>query len=304
MTKALRISVVGLLAVVAIAFAMLRVEARTGGGNASRLPAIEDRLGVQLTAITLTASPAVVDCAAGEPSTVTAFIVDASEEPVPDGTLVSFSAAAPATADPGNALTAGGEASSTITPAVYTADGITVIVSALDGQNQIRIDCESGEPPAPPECGDPNSPPSVSPPCPTATPAPNPSPPECADPNSPPSVSPPCPTATPANPSPPECDRGKPVSPPRKGPPCPKPTREPPSLPCKPHANAPRCRSVSPPEAVCANVTGGPRVTIRDAIAIALRVDRRYNARYDVNRDGAVDAYDVLEAIRQLGRRC
>lgn len=277
MTKALRISVVGLLAVVAIAFAMLRVEARTGGGNASRLPAIEDRLGVQLTAITLTASPAVVDCAAGEPSTVTAFIVDASEEPVPDGTLVSFSAAAPATADPGSALTAGGEASSTITPAVYTADGITVVVSALDGQNQIRIDCESGEPPAPPECGDPNSPPSVSPPC---------------------------PTATPANPSPPECDRGKPVSPPRKGPPCPKPTREPPSLPCKPHANAPRCRSVSPPEAVCANVTGGPRVTIRDAIAIALRVDRRYNARYDVNRDGAVDAYDVLEAIRQLGRRC
>jgi hypothetical protein len=112
------------------------------------------------TAISLVAEPAQVACDGSESSTVTAYVVDGFGDPVPDGTNVAFSVVALATADPVDAPTVDGSASSLITPLGSVEEGITVIVTALDGQNQIRIDCPIVIPPSPQPCDWPYSPPS------------------------------------------------------------------------------------------------------------------------------------------------
>jgi hypothetical protein len=259
------------------------------GGSSAGVTTIKADIGIdqesipitvtsEATGLSVTASPAAVVCDGLQSSTITATVADESGSNVPDGNVVTFSVVAGGTADPVNAQTTDGVASSSVTPSAGNDTGVTVVISAGEAQTSIRVDClTEGEPPSPPDCADPNSPPNMSPPCPTPTPTPG---------------------------LPPECERGKPPSPPRGGPPCPKPTHEPPSRPCNPNSNAPRCRPASPPESACADVTGSRAVTIDDAIAIAINVDKRYNPRFDVDHDGDVDEYDVLEAMSQFGRKC
>ncbi|MEX2225400.1 MAG: hypothetical protein WEB52_03000 [Dehalococcoidia bacterium] len=90
--------------------------------------------------ITLTASPAQVECDGVASSTLTATVFDESGQRVPDGTNVNFSVVALGSADPVNALTTGGVAASIITP-LAGASGVTVIVTAGAAQAQIRIEC-------------------------------------------------------------------------------------------------------------------------------------------------------------------
>ena len=56
--------------------------------------------------------------------------------------------------------------------------------------------------------------------------------------------------------------------------------------------------------APCADVNGDGRVTRVDALLVATHLLGRYQARYDVNRDGHVNVDDVLTVLQQLGRRC
>jgi Dockerin type I domain len=55
----------------------------------------------------------------------------------------------------------------------------------------------------------------------------------------------------------------------------------------------------------CADVTGDGRVTLRDANFVAFMIRfGNHRARYDVNRDGKVNYWDLLLVVRQLGTRC
>jgi hypothetical protein len=41
-----------------------------------------------------------------------------------------------------------------------------------------------------------------------------------------------------------------------------------------------------------------------DLFGVVRRLFGRYDARYDVNRDGRINLLDVLLVTQQLGRRC
>jgi hypothetical protein len=59
------------------------------------------------------------------------------------------------------------------------------------------------------------------------------------------------------------------------------------------------------PAALCADVDGNRIVTVRDILTIARQLLRkRFDARYDINRDGRVTVVDLKLAVRQLGKRC
>jgi hypothetical protein len=99
--------------------------------------------------ITLTASPAAIACDGTASSTVTAVVTDGDGNNVADGTTVNFSVVALGTANPINASTTDGEASSTITPLSSATAGVTVVVSSGDAQASIRIDCSLPVAPVP-----------------------------------------------------------------------------------------------------------------------------------------------------------
>jgi hypothetical protein len=92
-------------------------------------------------AIALTASPATIACDGTATSTVTATVTDSAGNNVADDTNVNFSVVALGTANPINADTVDGVASSVITPLSNASAGVTVIVSAGDAQSSIRVDC-------------------------------------------------------------------------------------------------------------------------------------------------------------------
>ena len=94
-------------------------------------------------ALTLTASPAGIECNSVSTSTVTATVVDAEGNPVVDGTSVNFSVVALGTANPINATTTAGVATSTITPLTASVAGVTVVVTAGDAQGSILIGCNT-----------------------------------------------------------------------------------------------------------------------------------------------------------------
>ena len=91
--------------------------------------------------VALTASPAAIPCDGSATSTVSATVTDADGNNVADGTSVNFSVVALGTANPVNADTAAGVATSVITPLSGATAGVTVVVSAGDAQASIRIDC-------------------------------------------------------------------------------------------------------------------------------------------------------------------
>jgi adhesin/invasin len=94
-------------------------------------------------AVALTASPAIIDCNGTATSSVSATVTDADGNNVADGTNVNFSVVALGTANPINATTTDGVASSTITPLSNAVAGVTVIVTAGDAQASIRVDCNA-----------------------------------------------------------------------------------------------------------------------------------------------------------------
>jgi hypothetical protein len=98
-------------------------------------------------AVALTASPAQIACDGTQTSSVTAKVTDSAGNNVADGNTVSFSVVALGTANPINAKTAGGSASSTITPLSGSTAGVTVIVTAGSAQASIRVDCSLPIPP-------------------------------------------------------------------------------------------------------------------------------------------------------------
>jgi hypothetical protein len=93
--------------------------------------------------VALTASPAIIDCNGVATSTVSATVTDADGNNVTNGTNVNFSVVALGTANPINATTTDGVASSTITPLSNAVAGVTVIVTAGDAQASIRVDCNA-----------------------------------------------------------------------------------------------------------------------------------------------------------------
>ncbi|MEX2246805.1 MAG: dockerin type I domain-containing protein [Dehalococcoidia bacterium] len=74
--------------------------------------------------------------------------------------------------------------------------------------------------------------------------------------------------------------------------------------------------TVPQPEEPCADVTGDGKVTVRDLIEIAKRIGAHkghwwnhwshwgYQQKYDLNRNGRIDVWDLLIALDQLGRYC
>ncbi len=108
--------------------------------------------------IALTASPAAIACDGSATSTVTAKVTDSAGDNVANGTSVNFSVVALGTANPINADTADGSASTTVTPLSGATAGVTVIVTAGDAQASIRVDCSLpiptvAPPPAPTPTG-------------------------------------------------------------------------------------------------------------------------------------------------------
>jgi hypothetical protein len=93
--------------------------------------------------VALTASPAAVFCDGAATSTVSATVTDSEGNNVANGSEVNFSVVALGTANPINATTTDGVATSTITPLSGAVAGVTVIVTAGDAQASIRIDCNT-----------------------------------------------------------------------------------------------------------------------------------------------------------------
>jgi hypothetical protein len=91
--------------------------------------------------VTLTASPAAIACDGTATSSVSATVTDSDGNNVANGTNVNFSVVALGTANPINATTTDGAATSTITPLSGATAGVTVIVSAGSAQASIRVDC-------------------------------------------------------------------------------------------------------------------------------------------------------------------
>jgi hypothetical protein len=100
-------------------------------------------------AVALVAAPTAIACDGSQTSTVTATVTDSDGNPVADGTNVNFSVVALGTADPINADTVDGVASSTIRPLSGATAGVTVIVTAGDAQASLRVDCSLPIPPTP-----------------------------------------------------------------------------------------------------------------------------------------------------------
>jgi len=98
-------------------------------------------------AMTLSASPASITCDGVNSSTVSADLVDSEGNSIVDGTDVRFEVVALGIADPITATTAGGAATSTITPLSLASAGVVVLVTVLDAEDDvalegnIRIDC-------------------------------------------------------------------------------------------------------------------------------------------------------------------
>jgi hypothetical protein len=103
-------------------------------------------------AMTLTASPASITCDGVTSSTVSADLVDSDGNKVVDGTDVRFEVVALGIADPITATTAGGSATSTITPLSGVSAGVVVLVTVPDAdlEANIRIDCAPAAPPVAP----------------------------------------------------------------------------------------------------------------------------------------------------------
>ena len=97
--------------------------------------------------IALTASPAQIACDGTQTSSVTAKVTDSAGNNVADGNTVKFEVVALGTANPINVKTAGGSASSTITPLSGSTAGVTVVVTSGDAQASIRVDCSLPIPP-------------------------------------------------------------------------------------------------------------------------------------------------------------
>jgi Ca2+-binding EF-hand superfamily protein len=55
----------------------------------------------------------------------------------------------------------------------------------------------------------------------------------------------------------------------------------------------------------CADVTGNGRVNFHDVVKVAhAAFFKPWKRKYDVNRDGIVDYWDLVMTVQQLGRRC
>jgi hypothetical protein len=91
--------------------------------------------------IALTAVPAEIECDGSETSTVSALVTDSAGNNVANGTEVNFSVVALGTANPINTTTTDGVATTVVTPLSNSSAGVTVIVTAGDVQNSIRVDC-------------------------------------------------------------------------------------------------------------------------------------------------------------------
>lgn len=90
-------------------------------------------------------SPSSIACDGVNSSTVTAKVTDSAGNDVVDNTNVNFSVVALGTANPINAKTKAGEASTIVTPLSGSTAGVTVIVTAgaagSTAQSSIRVDC-------------------------------------------------------------------------------------------------------------------------------------------------------------------
>ncbi len=163
-------SVVTLASDVTGAFAVLCGQDNTGevdvtatfddtadGGETETATVTKTIVGLPET-VTLTASPAAIDCNGVNSATVTATVTDADGNNVVDGTAVRFDVVALGTASPIDATTTDGQASSTITPLSGNAAGVTVVVSAGDAEASIRVDCILATPTAPPASPTPTGP--------------------------------------------------------------------------------------------------------------------------------------------------
>lgn len=63
--------------------------------------------------------------------------------------------------------------------------------------------------------------------------------------------------------------------------------------------------SFSPPAVPCGDVDGDGRVTVQDLLLVVSHTARKnYDARYDVNHDGRINAADAGIVRKQLGTRC
>lgn len=88
----------------------------------------------------LSAEPAELVCDGDRASMVTALVLDRDGQPVDDGTRVNFSVQVSGTADPINAETEGGVATTSV---VALGEGIGVVVNVTSGDAAmaLRIDC-------------------------------------------------------------------------------------------------------------------------------------------------------------------
>jgi hypothetical protein len=91
--------------------------------------------------ITLAANPPAIACTGTSTSTVTATVKDSGGNNVVNGTTVTFSVVALGTANPINATTTDGMATSVITPLSGNTAGTIVNVSAGSAAASLRIDC-------------------------------------------------------------------------------------------------------------------------------------------------------------------
>jgi hypothetical protein len=114
--------------------------------DASPAPTVETTVDPNVTpgpplAIELTADPQLLTCDGDHVSNVDALVVDATNHPVADGTVVHFEVVALGTADPINAPTSEGIAESAVV-AVGSQVGVVVNVTSGEAASSIRIDCQ------------------------------------------------------------------------------------------------------------------------------------------------------------------
>ena len=88
----------------------------------------------------LRADPQALTCDGEQASAVTARVLDAAGHPVEDGTRVTFNVQVLGSADPINAETLGGEATTAVTALAERA-GVVVNVTSGDAAASIRIHC-------------------------------------------------------------------------------------------------------------------------------------------------------------------
>jgi hypothetical protein len=228
--------------------------------------------------IQLSSDPDEVVCDGQHPALIRVRLLDASGNPVANGTPVYFMIWQ-GYVTPDVTTTSDGDANTFAYPNNFGGYGaVQVQVDVARIEATLRILCmppAEGCSPAP----WPESPPAISPPqtpCPTPTSTPE-SP--CGF------VSPPCDT-----PTPPPCSG-------ETSPPCATPTSTPTST-------RTAAATATPAPDACADVTGDHLVDWRDVYAIARHMGRRGGLRYDLNHDGKVNSADLRIAVLQRGRRC